>query len=78
MNEEIPMKIFRLGEISLLVWGADTQRIEIKRAQKNPSGEWEYTTEFGREDLPKIQLLTSEAYVWVERYKQGGFEAAEN
>ena len=78
MNEEIPLKVFRLGQISLTILGVDKQSIEIKRAQKNPSGDWEYTEEFGREDLPKIQLLASEAYVWVERFKQGGFEAVEN
>ena len=63
MSEDIPLKIFRLGAVSLLVWGEDPLRVDVKKSQKNPSGDWEYTRNFHEDDLPAIQLLANEATV---------------
>jgi hypothetical protein len=68
-----PEKKFRAGAIEASVWANEIEKEGVKRTvhnvniQKNyKDGEaWKQTSQFSVNDLPKVQLVASEAYKYL-------------
>ena len=71
-----PEKKFNCGSISASIW-ANTKvvtgekvkiySVTINKAYKE-GDEWKYTNSFNIEDLPKVALVTNEAYKHIRLY----------
>jgi len=72
-----PAKQFRSGALSVGVWArrhndevfynATPQRayLDKKDTSDGDDGTWKYTDSFGRDDLPIIAALLTQAFAWI-------------
>lgn len=69
-----PVKKYRCGPVSIAIWqnsktvnGKEVifDSITFEKAYLSNDG-WQYTTSFSPEDLPRLQMLATEAYRYLE------------
>ena len=69
-----PKKTFRCGGVNLSVW--ENQRkvdnrtfsvesVTLTRRFKNGEGEWDSSSSFGKNDIPKIRVVCQKAYEYM-------------
>lgn len=67
-----PTKSFRAGNVRAAIWtnqsegGADYFSVTVSRSYRDDSEEWKESTVFGRDDLPKVELVTRKAYEYIQ------------
>mgnify|MGYP006306179689 CR=1 FL=1 len=74
MSEKKPTKVFRAGGIQAAVWeksqvkdGQTVTRYTIKLSKSFIAhGEWKSTDNFWPDELPKVALVTNEAYRFLK------------
>ena len=73
MNNERqkPVHEIRLGLVRASIWENQTERgarynVTVQRLYKDESG-WKSTPSFGRDDLPLVGLVCSQAYAWIHQ-----------
>ena len=74
-QKNMPEKKFRAGAISSTVWlndgkakdGQDTvyRTVSIERSYTDKDGNWQNTTSFRSNDLPKATLVLQKAYEYI-------------
>ena len=84
----LPEKKFRAGAICATVWQNNGQSkdgqptkyrtISVQRGYKNKEGEWQNTTSFRVNDLPRLSVVLQNAYEYVVTTKyEGGSGSSE-
>lgn len=73
-----PVHEIRLGRIKAAIWENDTQNgtrhsVTLQRIYKDDEGNWQYTTSFGRDDLPLVCKVADLVHSWI--YQQSASEA---
>ena len=76
MNQQKPIKEFRIGAISAAVWrNEETQSdgnirvnhsVRIQKRYRNQEGEWQNTDYYFANDLPRLQLVVAKAFEFVQ------------
>lgn len=73
MSEKKPIKKFRAGLITATIWENEitvkeelqkVKSIVIERSYKDDKDEWRTTTSYNVNDLPKVELVTKQAYAY--------------
>ena len=66
-----PLQSFRAGAVRASVWlnnGSEDRpflTVTIGRSYKDGNDEWNETNSFGRDDLPKVRLVSDQAYGYI-------------
>lgn len=70
-----PAQTFKAGAIKATIWSNTStsdktyHTVTIARVYKKEE-QWKETTSFGRDDLPKVNLVASQAYEWILEQKK--------
>lgn len=74
MEKNIPEKKFRAGAVTATVWENTVDRegkvtsfnsVALERIYKDKDGNWQTTSTFRLNDLPKLSLMAQKAYEYV-------------
>lgn len=69
-NKKLPAKKIRIGNVTATVWLNDAKsgkfyNINVVRNWKDDKDEWHQTSDYTRNDLPKVQTACMQAYEWL-------------
>ena len=66
-----PIKEFRAGSVRASIWENERENgdqkytvhsVQVERRYKDKDGNWQSSTGFGKNDLPKLALVVQKAY----------------
>lgn len=70
-NKQKPVHEIRLGAVKAAIWENETQNgtrhnVTVSRLYKDKeSGEWKFSENFGRDDLPLLAKVADFCHTWI-------------
>ena len=83
-NTQPPVKTFRVGTIEAAIWKSESQHdgrtvvrhtTRIQKRYQDKENNWQTTSYFFPEDLPKLNLVAEKAYEFVSLRESESVEA---
>jgi hypothetical protein len=66
-----PVHEIRIGRVKVVIWANDTEagmkhNVTVQRIfKRDGSSQWEQSDSFGRDDLPLLQEVIHQAWLWI-------------
>ena len=77
-TKQIPAQTIRLGSVKAAIWANQNEHrgirhnVTVSRLYK-VGDTWKQSDSFGRDDLPVVQAVLQQAYLWI--FEQGSVKA---
>lgn len=75
MAKQRPVHEIRLANVKAAIFGNQTQNgirygISLQRLYKDENGKWDSTATFGRDELPIVEKVCNQCYLWIHEQQE--------